>query len=193
MAYVRILRTSVTQKFAFSLLLECVLGILGVVIPLLQYRLKVGWQIERKLLILARSWVLKAKQARVECVARHGVEAVLDKLLILRKGCTLQYLVATIALIVEERVTYILHMNANLMGTARFETALHQRYIAIAFQHRIVRNCVFTLRAVGKDIHLVAVLRVATDMACYCTLVLHEVAPHERNIAALRGVVEELF
>ena len=83
MAYVRILRTSVTQKFAFYLLLKCVLRISGVVIPLFKYRLKVLWQAERKLLILAGLGVFKAQKAGVKGVARHCLKAVLNKLLVL--------------------------------------------------------------------------------------------------------------
>ena len=193
MAYVRILRTSVTQKFAFYLLLECVLRIFGVVVPLLQDRFKILRQAECKLLVLARSWVLEAEQSCVEGVARHCFKTVLDKLLILREGRSLQYLVATVALIVKERVADILHMNTNLMSSSRFEAALHQGHISVAFQHLVVCNGVLTLRTISKDIHLVAVLRVATDMARDCTLVISQVAPHKGDIATLCGVVEELF
>ena len=188
MAYVRILRTSVTQKFAFYLLLECVLGIFGVVVPLFKYRLKVLRQAEGKLLILARLWMFEAQKSRVQSVAWHCFKTILDKLLVLREGGTLQYLVATIALIVKERVAYILHMNTNLVCSARFESALHQCYIAVATQNLVVRNCVLTLRAIGKDIHLVAILRVATYVSRNSALVICQVAPHKRNIAALRRV-----
>ena len=193
MAYVRILRTSVTQKFAFYLLLKCVLGCFGISIPFLQDRLKISRQAEGKLLVLARGRMFKTQETGVQSMARHSLEAVLDKLLILREGGTLQYLVATVALIIKERVADILHMNTNLVRSSRFESALHQSNISVAFQHLVVRNGMLTLRTIGKDIHLVAVLRVATDMSRNCTLILRQVTPHERNVATLCGVVEELF
>ena len=193
MAYVRILRTSVTQKFAFYLLLKCVLRISGVVVPLFEYRLEILRQAKGKLLILACLWVFEAQEACVECVAWHSLETIFDKLLILREGGTLQYLVATVTLIVEERVTDILHMNTNLVRSSRLESALHQSNIAVALQHLVVSNGVLTLRAIGKDIHLVAILRVATNMSRNSTLVVSQVTPHERNVATLCGVVEELF
>ena len=165
---------------------------LGVAIPFCQYRLEILWQAEGKLLVLACLGVFEAEQSRVQGVARHSLEAVLDKLLILGEGCTLQYLVTAIALIIEERMADILHMNTNLVCSARLEATLHQGHIAIALEHLVVRHCVLTLRAIGKDIHLVAIARIATDMARDSSLIFCQVTPHERTIAALRGVEEEL-
>ena len=136
--------------------------------------------------------MLEAQKAGVKGVAWHCFKTILDKLLILREGRTLQYLVATISLIVEEWVANILHVNTNLVRSTRFEAALHQRYIAVATQHFVVGNSVFALRAIGKDIHLMTIFRIATNVSRNCSLVIGQVAPHERNITTLRGVKEEL-
>ena len=134
----------------------------------------------------------KAQHSGVQGVTRHYLEAIFDKLLILREGCSLQNLIATISLVVEQRMTYILHMNTNLMRTSRFESALNQRHIAVASQHFVVCYGVLTLRAIGKDLHLVAITRITTDIARNRTLVIRQITPNQRHIATTCSMLEEL-
>ena len=123
----------------------------------------------------------------------YEFEAVLDKLLILLERSTLQDAVTAIALIVEERMSLPRHMHTNLVCTASFQTALHQRDIVVAAQHLEVCHCVLTLLAIGEYIHLHSILGVTTDMTDDSTLILSEITPHQSHIAAIDGVVEELL
>ena len=69
-------------------------------------------------------------------------------------------------------------MHTNLVCAARLQTALHERDVAISLQHAVVRHGVLAVRTVGKDIHLQAILRAATDVADDRTLVLLKITPH---------------
>ena len=84
-------------------------------------------------------------------------------------------------------------MYTNLVCAARLQTALHERDVAISLQHAVVRHGVLAVRTVGKDIHLQAILRAATDVSRNRTLVLSQIAPHKGNVAAMNRVVEELL
>ena len=118
-------------------------------------------------------------------LTRDKLEAVLDKLLIFLECSTLQDAVATVALVVEQGVTLPRHVNTYLVRTTRLKTTLHQRNVAIAAQHLEVCHGMLTVGAVGKDIHLQALLGATADVSDDSTLVLGNVTPHKGNIAAI--------
>jgi hypothetical protein len=57
----------------------------------------------------------------VKGLSGHEFEAIFHKLLVFSENSTFQNLVATIARVTEKCVAYILHVYADLVGTARFQ------------------------------------------------------------------------
>ena len=137
--------------------------------------------------------MFEAQQAGVQRVARHHREAVFDELPVFGEGRALEDAVAAVAFVVEQRVPDPRHVDADLVGAPRFETALHEGYVTIAFQHLPVRHGVLAVGPVGEDEHLLPILGTAADVARDGPLVLVEIAPHQSHVAALDRVVEELF
>lgn len=102
-----------------------------------------------------------------------------------------QYLVAAVALVVEEDVADVLHVHAYLVGASGFEDALDEGDVAEAFEYAVVGDGMLSF-AIGQDSHLHAVARVAADVARDGSFVLFDVAPHQGTVAALRSLMEEL-
>ena len=61
----------------------------------------------------------------MEGLAGAGVEAVGHKLAVGARGSALEYLAASVALVVEERVAEVLHVDTYLMRTPCLEDTLH--------------------------------------------------------------------
>ena len=68
----------------------------------------------------------KAECLGMKCLTWTELEAVLDKRLVTAASLTSQDFGSTIGLVHEERMTYLLHVGTNLMGTSCFQDALHQ-------------------------------------------------------------------
>lgn len=66
----------------------------------------------------------------VECLSRHNLEAVGNKLFVFGEGGAFEYLVASVQGIVEEWMPYMSHMGANLMCASGFEDAFHESDVA---------------------------------------------------------------
>ena len=129
----------------------------------------------------------------VQRLTRTSLEAVLHKLAVGSRGGTLENLVATVALVVEERVSQVLHVHTDLVRTSRLENTLHESHIADAVQHLVVCHRMLAYGGVGKHSHLQAVVRVARYLAAHGTRLLLERAPYERVVVALGRLVEELY
>ena len=78
------------------------------------------------------------------------------------------------------------------MRAAGFQIALHKGRVAEALQHPVVGDGGFALAAVFKHFEAHAVVGVPPDVALYSAGVLGHVAPHQRPVGALYGMVEEL-
>ena len=63
------------------------------------------------------------------------VETVIDKLAIFRECRAFENPVASIQSVVEQRMSGILHMHTDLVGSSRLQSALHQGDVVKAFQH----------------------------------------------------------
>ncbi len=135
----------------------------------------------------------EAQRAGMQRMARHSAEAVVDELLVFKERGTFKYAVAAVALVVEQRMPLPREVHAYLVRAPRFETALDQRHIAVTAQHAVVRDGMLALRAVGKDPHLQPVLGVAAYVARDRTLVLLDIAPHQRHVTAVDRMVEKLL
>ena len=90
-------------------------------------------------------------------------------------------------------MSYMLHVGTYLMGTARFQSALYQRYVAEALYHAPVRHSLLANTRFGRHhSHAQSVLRVASNVALNASFVLCEVAPHHSVVRAMRSLIEEL-
>jgi len=130
--------------------------------------------------------------AGMQRLTRAGVEAVGYKLAVGARGSALEYLAASVALIVEERVPEVLHVDTYLMRTPCLEDTLHEGDVAYALQNAVVGDGVLAYRGVSEDGHLQAIVRVAGYLATYGASVVLQGAPHEGVVVALGGLVEEL-
>ena len=115
--------------------------------------------------LLTRARMDKAKCAGMEGLTRADVEAIVDKLLIFGKMCTLQDLVSSVSLVVEEDVANVLHVHTYLVGTSRLEATLNQCDVSEALEHRVMGDGMFSNLGVTKDGHLHTVLGMAGNVA----------------------------
>ena len=108
--------------------------------------------------MLASGGMFEAQCLGVEGLAGQQPEGVLDKLLVVRKGCAFQYSVSTVGCVVEKRMADVTHVGADLVGTPRFEDALYQGDVAEALHHAPVCDGMLAAFGVVCDVHHAAVL-----------------------------------
>ena len=130
----------------------------------------------------------------MECLTWAEFETVLDVCLIAAAALTSQNLSPSIGRIHEERMTDMLHVGTYLMSTACLKNALHQGGIAETFQYLIMGNGSLAYSTVRiEHLHAKTVLGVAAYIAFDSSLVLNDISPYQSIIAAMGGLVEELF
>ena len=88
--------------------------------------------------------VLKPKCLGVQGVSWHNLKAILYKLFVFGVESALADAVSAIAVVVKERVPYVIHMYPYLMGAPCLQLALHQCYIAKPLKHSVVGNSVLS-------------------------------------------------
>jgi hypothetical protein len=117
--------------FYLLLILSFMLALvkLHVVIPFVQYLLKIFGQFAVEAHSLAGSGVCKAQGFGMQRLPGHKLKTVLYESSVFAEGRTFQYLVAAVGGIVEERMPKMLHVGAYLMCAACLQIALYQRYI----------------------------------------------------------------
>ena len=90
-------------------------------------------------------------------------------------------------------MSYVAHVCAYLVCPACLEPAFHERCIAEAFHHAVVRNGRLSNVGAGWEYcHAQAVFRVASYVSFYAPFVFREVCPYEGDVAAVGCLVEEL-
>ncbi len=129
----------------------------------------------------------------MQCLARKQPEAVPHELLISGEGGSLQYFVAPVLLIVEEWMALPGHVYPYLVGATGLEAAFDERHVSQRLDDFIVGDGMFSLAAVGKDLHDAAVADVAAHIAGDGALLWVGGAPYQCEVAAPRGAVEKLF
>jgi lipoyl(octanoyl) transferase len=87
----------------------------------------------------------------------------------------------------------MLHVYADLVGTARFQDTLYDGDIPETFQYFIVGNGFFSVLAFGIGIEQFAKALVSAYMSDDRACVLREVAPNKGHILPAHGMIEELF
>ncbi len=91
----------------------------------------------------------EAQRLGVESLARTKLETIADELLVLRVDSALANLPTAIALIIEKRMADIIHMDTNLMSTARLQTTLHYRHITETLQNLVMSDACLPLSPSG--------------------------------------------
>ena len=80
-------------------------------------------------------------------------EAIFNELFVFGEHRTLHNPITPIGIIIEQGMTYMLHMNPDLVCSAGFQFALHQRNVVEPFQYREMGDGFFAVIAVWKNIH----------------------------------------
>ena len=87
----------------------------------------------------------------------------------------------------------VIHVDADLVGAAGLEVALYEGGVAEPLQHAVVGDGSLALRTVFEYLEPHPVVGVAADVALNCAGVVRHIAPNQRPIGALDGVLEELL
>src|SRR5689334_4432102 len=96
--------------------------------------------------------MLKAKCPGMEGLARAELKAIGDKLAVLGKGRACQYFISAIHGIVKKRMAKIFHVCPDLMGPAGLQPAFNKRGIVKAFKDFVMRNSLFGIFIVEKNL-----------------------------------------
>ena len=122
----------------------------------------------------------------MECLTWTEFEAILDECLVTAAALTSQNLSTSISLVHKEWMTYLLHVGTDLMGTTRFQDALHQGGIAETLQHHIMSNRTLADTAIRvENLHAETVLRVTSDITLDASLIFYDVSPYQGVVAAI--------
>ena len=148
--------------------------------PLLQQGGHVGGEFAGEVHFLACAGMAETEGAGVEGLTRTNIEAVMDKGAVGGGAVAAQNFLTAVAFVVEERVSEALHVDADLVGTPRFQSALDEGDMPQAFQHAVVSDGGFARRVVvGQDGHLQTVFGISPDVAAYGAFVLGKGPPDE--------------
>jgi len=133
----------------------------------------------------------------LECLGVEGlswaeVEAVVDELSVSCGGVAFEYEVAAVAWVVEEWVSDVFHVCADLVCASGFEGAFGEGGVGEAFEDAVVCDGGFAFVAVGEDGHLLAVAGVSADMSFDASFV-GQVSPNEGLVGAGGAFAIELF
>lgn len=80
----------------------------------------------------------KSKRFCMQRLTRTELEAIADKLAVLAKIGTFQYLITAIDIVIEKDMTDMFHVHPYLMGTSCLKIAFNQRNITKPFEHLIM-------------------------------------------------------
>ena len=130
----------------------------------------------------------------VEGVAWHYGKTILYKPFVFGERCAAKYLVAAVDFIVEKWMVLVHKMDADLVGAAGFEFALHKSYVSKTFQNSVMCYRVFADAAIGRIYaHHQSVFGIAGDVANDSACWLFDVAPDKRVVASVDCMVKKLL
>ncbi len=93
----------------------------------------------------------KPEAAGMQRMTRQLLKAVLDELLVFRKGRSLENAVAAVPFVVEQRMPDVFHVYPDLVRTARFQPAFEQVHVAEPLEYFVMGYGMLALRPVGKN------------------------------------------
>ena len=128
----------------------------------------------------------------VQGLMGHQFETVLDELFVFRRIQTLEDLISSIALIPEQGVPGVFHVDSDLVRPSCLQTALHQRSESEALEYSIVGHCMLAHISFWKDCHLFPVLQTPADMPYYSPFRFLYIAPDKCCVKPIRTALKKL-
>ena len=95
-------------------------------------------------------------------------ETIVDELSVFREGGSFENLVAPISCIVEEGMSFMLHVYAYLVSASGLKNTFDKGHVAELLQNLIVGDGMFADRGIGEDGHLEFIAGIAGDVAGDC-------------------------
>src|SRR5436190_6981161 len=126
-------------------------------------------------------------------MSRANRKTVFDELLVLTKNRSLYYFIAAIEIIVEQWMSDVFHVYTNLVSTACFQNTFYQCNVTKSFHNRVMSNRFFAMIAFGIGFEQFSESMVSAHMRNNCPLIFLNVAPHQRKILPLDGMLIKLF
>ena len=143
------------------------------------------------LLALNKLWNLGvSKQRLMELGLTLGADV---PVFVFGENGSFKNLITSIGAVCEKGMTYMLHVNPYLMCSPRLKGAFYEAYIIKSFKHTVVCGSIFAMIAFGVCLKQFSETLVATYMCHYCTSIFFKIAPNQRHVFALYGMVKKLF
>ena len=121
--------------------------------------------------------MIKAERLRVERLTRADFKAVLNELLIFCVYGPFPDFRSSVALVIEQRVAYMAHMNPDLVGPASLEAAFDDCNESEPLDDFIMGDCDFSLFRIVINAEPEPVVSVPADSCRDRALILLDVAP----------------
>ena len=121
--------------------------------------------------------MIKAERLRVERLTRADFKAVLNELLIFCVYGPFPDFRSSVALVIEQRVPDMAHMDPDLVGPASLEAAFYDCNESEPLDDLVVGDCNFALFRVVINAEPEPVVRVPADSCRDCALILLNIAP----------------
>lgn len=126
-------------------------------------------------------------------VAWADGKAVVYELPVFAEYGALYDLVPSVGVVVEKRMSYMLHVYPDLVGAPCLQHALYQGCITESFQYFIMGDGFLAVLAIGIGVEKLAKALVSAHVRDDGAIVFDEVAPYQGEVLPLDRVVEELF
>ena len=127
----------------------------------------------------------KSERLGVERLPRADFKTLLYEVAVAALGSASEDLHAAVSFVGKERMAYVGHMSAYLMGTPCLEPALYEGGVGVSAQDTPMSDGRLALVALGrKDSHTEPVLGVSGYIALDASLVSSRVAPYEGLVEA---------
>lgn len=128
----------------------------------------------------------------MQCLSLAQVKAILYKLLVFSENGAFYYPVATIYIIIKQRMPTVLHVDADLMGPTGFQAAFNQAYILQVFQNGIMGDGFLATVSIWENIHELPEAGMPANVTSYCTRSFLEISPDQGRIPSLYGMFKKL-
>ena len=135
----------------------------------------------------------KAKSLCVESLTRQEFETVLYKAPVLGVNGSLADLGTVITIVIEERVSYPIEMDTDLMCSSCLKTALHHSHITETLENPVMGNGMFSMISLGENLEPHSIIRITSDITYDGTLIVLYITPDYSHITTLDRMHKELL
>src|SRR5512143_124695 len=130
----------------------------------------------------------KSKCAGMQCVSRANRETIFHELFVPGKYGSFYNFIAAIEIIVEQRMAYVLHVDADLVGATCFKDTFHQRDVPESFHNFIMGNGLLAVLALRISFKQFTESLMTAHMCRYRSFVLFYVTPNQGQVLPFDGV-----